>query len=60
MESTEGFPGGSVVRNPPASAGDTGSASDLGGSPVPWSYSAHAPQLLNLCSRAQDLQLLPI
>ena len=25
---SEGFPGGSVVKNPPANAGDTGSISD--------------------------------
>ena len=25
-----GFPGGSVVKNPPANAGDTGSIPDLG------------------------------
>ena len=28
-----GFPGGSVVKNPPASAGDAGSISGLGRSP---------------------------
>ena len=28
----EGFPGGSVVKNPPANTGDTGSIPDLGGS----------------------------
>ena len=28
-----GFPGGSVVKNPPANAGDTGSITDLGRSP---------------------------
>ena len=28
-----GFPGGSVVKNPPANAGDTGSISELGRSP---------------------------
>ena len=33
----EGFPGGSVVKNPPASAGDTGSFPGLGGSHMPWS-----------------------
>ena len=27
---TEGFPGDSVVKNPPASAGDMGSIPDLG------------------------------
>ena len=28
-----GFPGGSVVKNPPANAGDAGSISGLGRSP---------------------------
>ena len=28
-----GFPGGSVVKNPPANAGDTGSISESGSSP---------------------------
>ena len=31
-----GFPGGSVVKNPPASAEDTGSIPGLGGSHVRW------------------------
>ena len=31
--SGEGFPGGSVVKNPPANAGDMGSTLRLGGSP---------------------------
>ena len=30
-----GFPGGAVVKNPPANAGDMGSSSDLGRSPMP-------------------------
>ena len=29
----EGLPGGSVVKNPPANVGDTGSIPGLGGSP---------------------------
>ena len=29
------FPGGAVVRNPPAKAGDTGSSPGLGGSHMP-------------------------
>ena len=33
----QGFPGGSVVKNPPASAGDTGSIPDLGRSHMPQS-----------------------
>ena len=53
---TAGFPGGSVVKNPPANAGNMGSIPDLGGSHVPQSNSAPAPQLLSLCSRAQEPQ----
>ena len=53
-----GFPGGTVVRNPPASAGDTGSSPGLGRSHMPWSNWAHEPQLLNLHSRACEPQLL--
>ena len=54
----EGCPGGSVVKNPAASAGDTGSLPALGGSHIPWSSQVHAPQLLSLCPGAQELQLL--
>ena len=32
---TEGFPGGAVVKNPPASAGDTGSSPGPGRSHMP-------------------------
>ena len=32
-----GFPGGAVVKNPPASAGDTGSSPGLGRSHMPQS-----------------------
>ncbi|XP_067602855.1 mitochondrial inner membrane protease subunit 2 isoform X4 [Pseudorca crassidens] len=32
-----GFPGGAVVKNPPTSAGDTGSSPYLGRSHMPWS-----------------------
>ena len=35
--SLKGFPGGSVVKNLPVSAGDTGSVPDLGRSHVPQS-----------------------
>ena len=45
---TEGFPGGAVVENLPANAGDTGSSPGLGGSHMPWSDWAHEPQLLSL------------
>ena len=32
-----GFPGGAVVKNPPANAGNTGSSPGLGRSHMPWS-----------------------
>ena len=54
----EGFPGGSVVKNPADNAGDTGSISGPGRSHVPWSNQASVPQLLSLCPRAHVLQLL--
>ena len=40
-----GFPGGSVVRNPPANAGDASSIPGPGRSHMPWSNQAGAPQL---------------
>ena len=43
-----GFPSGTVVGNPPANAGDTGSCPGPGRSHMPRSNSAHAPQLLSL------------
>ena len=33
----KGFPGGAVVENLPANAGDTGSRPGVGGSHMPWS-----------------------
>ena len=44
----EGFPGGAVVENLPANAGDTGSSPGLGRSHMPRSNQAHEPQLLSL------------
>ena len=44
----QGFPGGAVVRNPPANAGDTGSCPGLGRSHMLQSGEAHEPQLLSL------------
>ena len=52
--SNMGFPCGSVVKNLPANAGDTGSIPGLGGSHMPWSNSACAPQLSSLCSGARN------
>ena len=44
-----GFPGGAVVENLPANAGDTGSSPGLGRSHMPRSSWAREPQLLSLC-----------
>ena len=43
-----GFPGGAVVENLPANAGDAGSSPGLGGSHVPRSNWDREPQLLSL------------
>ena len=43
-----GFPGGAVVENLPADAGDRGSSPGLGRSHMPRSNYAHEPQLLSL------------
>ena len=39
----QGFPGGAVVENLPANAGDTGSSPGLGRSHMPWSNWAREP-----------------
>ena len=57
-EKNTGFPGGAVVKNPPANAGDTGSSPGPGRFHMPWSNKAHVPQLLSLRSRAREPQLL--
>ena len=54
----EDFPGGTVDRNLPANAGDMGSIPGPGRFHMTWSSWAHEPQLLSLCSRALELQLL--
>ena len=53
-----GFPGGAVVKNPPANAGDTGSSPGPGRSHMSQSSQARAPQLLSLRSGAHEPQLL--
>ena len=53
-----GFPGGAVVKNLPANAGDTSSSHDLERSHMLPSNQAHAPRLLSLYSRAHEPQLL--
>ena len=45
---SEGFPGGTVVENLPANAGDTGWSPGLGRSHMPRSNWAREPQLLSL------------
>ena len=52
------FPGGAVVKNTPAYAGDTGSSPGPGRSHMLQGIWAHAPQLLSLRSRARESQLL--
>ena len=52
------FPGGSVVKNLPAIAGDMGSIPDPRRSHMPWSNKARVPQLLSLCLRAREPQVL--
>ena len=54
----EGFLGDSVVKNPPANAGDTGLILSLGRFHMTRNNSACVPQLLSLYSRAWELQLL--
>ena len=46
----EDFRGGSVVKNPPANAGDMGLSPGLGRSHMLQSNEARVPQLLSLCA----------
>ena len=52
------FPGGSVVKNLPASAEDTGSIPGLGRFRMMWGNKVHVPQLVSLLSRARMPQRL--
>ena len=59
----EGFPGGAVLENLPANAGDTGSSPGLGGSHMPRSSWAREPQLLSLhvwslCSATREAAIV--
>ena len=54
----QGFPGGSVGKNPPANAGDMGLIPDPEKCHLLQSHEAHVPQLLSLRSGARDPQLL--
>ena len=58
-----GFPGGTVVENLPANAGDTGSSPGLGRSHMPRSSWAREPQLLSLrvwslCSATREAAIV--
>ena len=58
-----GFPGGAVVENLPADAGDTGSSPGPGRSHMPWSNWAREPQLLSLriwslCSATREAAIV--
>ena len=58
-----GFPGGAVVENLPANAGDTGSGPDLGRSHMPRSSWAREPRLLSLrvwslCSATREAAIV--
>ena len=46
------FPGGLVVKNPPASTGDTGLIPGPGRSHLLWDDQAHAPQLPSQCAQS--------
>jgi len=52
------FPGGLVVEDPPANAGNVGWIPGPGRFHMPRSNEAHTPQLLNPHSRAYAPQLL--
>jgi len=53
-----GFHDDIEVKNLPANAGDMGSTLDPGESHMPRSSEANMPQLLSLCSRTRELQIL--
>ena len=62
-DTCRGFPGGAVVENLYANAGDTGSSPGLGGSHMPRSGWAREPQLLSLliwslCSATREATIV--
>ena len=62
-EKKKGFPGGAVVENLPANAGDTGSSPGLGRSHMTRSNWAREPQLLSLrvwtlCSTTREAAMV--
>ena len=53
-DTNKGFPGGTVVKNPPANGGDTGSSPGPQRSHMPRSNESNVPQLLSLCATATE------
>ena len=58
QQQKQDFPGGSVMKNPAANAGDLVSTPDPGRPHMPQSNWASAPQLLGLCSGVPEPQPL--
>ena len=63
LRAPTGFPGGAVVENLPANAGDTGSSPGLGRSHMPRSKWTREPQLLSLrvwslCSATREAAIV--
>ena len=63
QKGNQGLPGGAVVENLPANAGDTGSSPGLGRSHMPQSNWAREPQLLSLrvwslCSATREVTIV--
>ena len=57
---SRGFPGGTLVGNPPANAGDMGLGPGPGRSHMPRSNYVRVPQLQSLRSGAHEPQLLSL
>ena len=54
QDALQDFPNGSGVKNPPASAGDTGLILDPGRCHMLWGNEAHLPQLLSLPAASRE------
>ena len=60
FDHVESFPGGSVVKNSPANAGDKGSIPGLGKSHNPQGKLSPAPQLLKPASPCSTREASPV
>ena len=56
----QGFPGGSVVKNPPTNAGDTGSIPGPGGSHMLRCATTIEPMLYSLGTTTEPMCLEPV